>query len=110
MLAGFPHSEIRGSQFVCKLPAAYRMLQRPSSPLTAKASTVCAYSLDHITPISLALYESAFFIAFSAFENSFLFTFTLFVKLNLLLQASLLILGVRSLELVVSYPGFYASL
>ncbi len=33
--AGFPHSEISGSMFVCKLPEAYRMLQRPSSPLTA---------------------------------------------------------------------------
>ena len=53
MQAGFPHSEIRGSGLVCKLPAAYRMLQRPSSPLTAKASTVCAYSLDHITPSNL---------------------------------------------------------
>ena len=35
VLAGFPHSEIRGSGLVCKLPAAYRMLQRPSSPLIA---------------------------------------------------------------------------
>jgi hypothetical protein len=35
MQAGFPHSDIRGSWLVCKLPAAYRMLQRPSSPLTA---------------------------------------------------------------------------
>ena len=51
--AGFPHSDISGSQFVCKLPKAFRMLQRPSSPLTAKASTVCAYSLDHITRIRL---------------------------------------------------------
>ena len=53
ILVGFPHSEISGSKLVCKLPEAYRMLQRPSSPLIAKASTVCAYSLDHITPISL---------------------------------------------------------
>ena len=34
----------------CQLPGAFRRLPRPSSPLTAKASTVCAYSLDHITP------------------------------------------------------------
>ena len=40
-LGGFPHSEILGSKLVYKLPEAYRMLQRPSSPLTAKASTVC---------------------------------------------------------------------
>ncbi len=54
MQTGFSHSEIFGSKLVCKLPEAYRMLQRPSSPLTAKAFTVCAYSLDHITPISLS--------------------------------------------------------
>ena len=35
ILAGFPHSEIHGSKLVCKLTVAYRMLQRPSSPLTA---------------------------------------------------------------------------
>ena len=39
---GFPHSEISGSKSVCRLPEAYRRLLRPSSPLTAKASTVCA--------------------------------------------------------------------
>ena len=49
MLAGLPHSEISGSQVVCHLPEAYRRLQRPSSPLAAKASTVYALSLDHIT-------------------------------------------------------------
>ncbi len=38
-LGGFPHSEIFGSQSVCRLPEAYRRLQRPSSPLDAKAST-----------------------------------------------------------------------
>src|SRR5690554_7981183 len=50
MPGGFPHSEIAGSKVVCHLPNAYRRLPRLSSPLTAKASTVCAYSLDHITP------------------------------------------------------------
>ena len=39
---GFPHSEISGSKSGCRLPEAYRRLLRPSSPLTAKASTVCA--------------------------------------------------------------------
>ena len=33
--AGFPHSEIPESMLVCKLVRAYRILQRPSSPLTA---------------------------------------------------------------------------
>ncbi len=55
MLSGFPHSEIAGSKVVCHLPNAYRRLPRLSSPLTAKASTVCAYSLDHITPNNLAI-------------------------------------------------------
>ena len=39
--AGFPHSEILGSRFVCQLPEAYRRLQRPSSAPSAKASTLC---------------------------------------------------------------------
>lgn len=55
MLAGFPHSEISGSKSVCRLPEAYRRLPRLSSPLTAKASTVCASSLDHITPSNLVI-------------------------------------------------------
>ena len=50
---GFPHSEIAGSKLVCQLADAYRRLPRLSSPSTAKASAICAYSLDHITPRSL---------------------------------------------------------
>ena len=50
---GFPHSEIPGSKPVCRLTRAYRRLPRPSSPLIAKASTMCAFVLDHITPKSL---------------------------------------------------------
>ena len=40
--AGFPHSDILGSQLVCQLPEAYRRPQRPSSAPDAKASTVCS--------------------------------------------------------------------
>jgi hypothetical protein len=47
--AGFPHSDICGSMLVCQLPAAFRRLPRPSSPVIAKASTTCTYSLDPIT-------------------------------------------------------------
>src|ERR1700687_4910231 len=47
--AGFPHSETCGSAPICRLPAAYRRLSRPSSPVIAKASTTCTYSLDPIT-------------------------------------------------------------
>ena len=54
---GLPHSEIAGSKLVCQLPGAYRRLPRPSSPSTAKASAICAYSLDHITPRSLGIWS-----------------------------------------------------
>ena len=56
LAGGFPHSDISGSKLVCQLPEAFRRLPRPSSPVIAKASTVCAYSLDHITPKSLESY------------------------------------------------------
>src|SRR5882757_1286901 len=56
---GFPHSDIAGSKLVCQLPDAFRRLPRLSSPSTAKASTMCAYSLDHITPRSLRGYDLA---------------------------------------------------
>ena len=39
--SGFPHSDICGSKLVCQLPAAFRRLPRPSSPVIAKASTMC---------------------------------------------------------------------
>ena len=55
---GFPHSEIAGSKVVCHLADAYRRLPRLSSPSTAKASTMCASSLDHITPRSLRGYQN----------------------------------------------------
>ena len=55
---GFPHSEIFGSKHICRLPEAYRRLSRPSSPSVAKASTMCAYSLDHITPSDLESYKT----------------------------------------------------
>ena len=42
----FGHDRINAR---CQLPGPFRRLPRPSSPLTAKASTVCACSLDHIT-------------------------------------------------------------
>jgi hypothetical protein len=53
---GFPHSEILGSKLACQLPEAYRRLPRLSSPSAAQAFTMCAYSLDHITPSVLEPY------------------------------------------------------
>jgi hypothetical protein len=43
--AGLPHSDTPGSQLGCQLPRAYRRLQRPSSALDAKASTMCPSQL-----------------------------------------------------------------
>ena len=57
---GFPHSEISGSKLICQLPEAYRRLSRPSSPIIAKASTTCSYSLDPITLTSFARIQSIF--------------------------------------------------
>ena len=37
---GFPHSEISGYSACVRLTEAYRSLPRPSSPVSAKASTV----------------------------------------------------------------------
>ena len=68
---GFPHSEILGSKSVCRLPEAYRRLLRPSSPLTAKASTICAYSLDHITPNGRSLKLPLRFTTRSNIHNDF---------------------------------------
>ena len=47
--AGFPHSDIYGSKLYCQLPVAFRRLTRLSSPVIAKASIICTYSLDPIT-------------------------------------------------------------
>ena len=46
---GFPHSDISGSKVICHLPRAFRRLSRLSSPVIAKAFTICTYSLDLIT-------------------------------------------------------------
>src|SRR5262245_52609812 len=48
---GFPIRTSPG-KLVCQLTDAFRRLPRPSSPSAAQASTICAYSLDHITPRS----------------------------------------------------------
>jgi hypothetical protein len=50
LAGGLPHSEISGSMLICQLPGAFRRLSRLSSPVVAKASTVCACSLDPLTP------------------------------------------------------------
>ena len=53
--AGFPHSDIHGSGSVCRLPVAFRRLPRPSSPVIAKASTMCTCSLVSMTLASTAV-------------------------------------------------------
>src|ERR671933_797737 len=52
----FPHSEIPGSKVGQHLTRAYRSRPRPSSPLSAKASTVCPCSLDqkeHVCDVAM---------------------------------------------------------
>jgi hypothetical protein len=41
--AGFPHSDIPGYNVCTRLPGAFRSVPRPSSALSAKASTVRPY-------------------------------------------------------------------
>ena len=52
---GLPHSDICAYNAFYQLNTAFRRLTRPSSPLIAKASTVCALSLNHTTPNGFAL-------------------------------------------------------
>lgn len=49
LAGGFPHSDISGSKLIYQLPETFRRLSRPSSPVIAKAFTICTYSLDPIT-------------------------------------------------------------
>jgi hypothetical protein len=53
----FPHSEIPGSKVGQHLPRAYRSHPRPSSALSAKASTACPYSLDRKEHVLLLLWS-----------------------------------------------------
>jgi hypothetical protein len=46
--SGLPHSEICGFSGYLLLPAAYRSLSRPSSPLRAKAFTIRSYLLSWV--------------------------------------------------------------
>lgn len=49
LTVGFPIRKSSDIAPICRLPEAYRRLSRPSSPIIAKASTTCSYSLDPIT-------------------------------------------------------------
>ncbi len=69
MTTGFSHSEISGLKLIYQLTEAYRRLSRPSSPSNAKASVVCTYSLDHITPNYLPVFPN--FILFLRYFFSF---------------------------------------
>src|SRR3989441_9564304 len=53
----FPHSEIPGSKVGQHLTRAYRSRPRPSSALSAKASTVCPCSLDRKEHVFLPLWS-----------------------------------------------------
>ena len=66
---GFPHSEILGSKPCWRLPEAYRILKRPSSVLSAKASTIrpCKAAQQ---PRQIAPYPHSFLIARSPDDKS----------------------------------------
>ncbi len=51
-VGGFPHSEILGSKPCWRLPEAYRSLKRPSSVLSAKASTIRPCRAAHTTKMA----------------------------------------------------------
>src|ERR687892_1327279 len=57
--AGFPHSDIPGSQLSRQLPEAFRSQTRPSSAPGAKASTVSPYQLDYRCSRSLSSSQGA---------------------------------------------------
>jgi hypothetical protein len=74
LAGGFPHSDICGSKLYCQLPAAFRRLTRLSSPVIAKASIICTYSLDPITlsPQPLLAKETSQVVIRLAFVTSFI--------------------------------------
>ena len=57
---GFPHSDIVGYNGSYHLTDAFRRLARPSSPLTARASTVYAWSLNLTTRSSFCFVLQVF--------------------------------------------------
>src|SRR3989339_2097559 len=64
-----PFRDLRIKAF-CQLPVAFRRLTRLSSPVIAKASTTCTYSLDPITLSPQSFDQSAIrCFAFSSFFN-----------------------------------------
>lgn len=70
----------------CQLPAAYRRLTRLSSPVIAKASTTCTYSLDPITLSPQPFCISCWGVTGLAFCYACCLT-PLFALLSLLFQA-----------------------
>ena len=72
LTVGFPHSEISGSKLYCQLPEAYRRLTRLSSPVVAKASTTCTYSLDPIilNPVLIKTNPSTKLQVFALFPHT----------------------------------------
>ena len=65
LAGGFPHSDIYGSKLYCQLPVAFRRLTRLSSPVIAKASIICTYSLDPIilSPLAKTQHYKYFFVS-----------------------------------------------
>ena len=66
---GFPIQKSSDQSLFAGSPEAYRRLPRLSSPVAAKAFTMCAYSLDHITPSYPGYMELTWFLANATFPD-----------------------------------------
>lgn len=96
--SGFPHSDIAGSLLFCQLLRAFRRLTRPSSPIIAKASTWCTYSLDSI------IWRTFDFVSIGVDNHSILGFFTL-IKLTAVVVCGLCLLCFTN-HLIQSSPKF----
>ena len=86
--AGFPHSEICGSKRVCSLPAAYRKLLRPSSPVYRQGIHhvhlfTCPYNVELLLRESLSHYKvySEYCLAFAVSKVSICISFETWITL-----------------------------
>src|SRR5919108_6049331 len=82
----FGHPRIKACK---RLPGAFRSLLRPSSPASAKASTVCPFALDHILPANVLF-------SYSVVKE----------QLLLVLPRNIYSRGITSLRLSVENTGF----
>ena len=102
MLAGFPHSDIRGLSLSRQLPAAFRSLTRPSSFKSGKASSVRPSLLDLIfNMLVLRFFYKNCLTLFPTFRLILLNNFSLDLLLYLLI---LMFVFQRSISRKIALP------